>query len=177
MIPLGPLNGKSFATSISPWVITLDALEPFKCSAPARNSDVILPKYLRDSDPKPTFDLKLSSSLRADESSVSTNICESSFSSIYWTMRDLVAHQTINGCSLRTGDILATGTISGATKESHGCLLELIAKGGVEVANSKGEKEQRIFLKDGDTISISAFAGRGVGFGECVGTILPPDDD
>jgi len=84
-----------------------------------------------------------------------------------------VAHQTVNGCSLSTGDLLATGTISGATKESHGCLLELIAKGGVEIQNAQGQSEQKKFLEDGDVVSISASAGPGVGFGECVGTILP----
>lgn len=173
MIPLGPLNGKSFGTTVSPWVITLDALEPFKCSLPPRNADITLPAYLQDPDQKPTFDLKLSASLRSPNAAIWSNICESSFSSIYWTMRDLVAHQTVNGCSLNTGDLLATGTISGATKESHGCLLELIAKGGVEIKNATGEIEQRIFLEDGDTVSISASAGPGVGFGECVGTILP----
>jgi fumarylacetoacetase len=173
MVPLGPLNGKSFGTTISPWIITLDALNPFKCPLSPRNPDITLPAYLQDQDQKPTFDLKLSVSLRSANALGSSLICESSFSSIYWTMRDLVAQQTINGCSLSTGDLLATGTISGATKQSHGCLLELIAKGGVEIKNARGKSEQRIFLEDGDTVSISAIAGPGVGFGECVGTILP----
>jgi fumarylacetoacetase len=95
---------------------------------------------------------------------------------MYWTVKDMVAQQTINGCSLNTGDLLATGTISGPTLESHGCLLELSPKGGAQVKAADGGIERRMFLKDGDTVSLSATAGPGVGFGECVGTILQVKD-
>lgn len=100
-------------------------------------------------------------------------ICESKFSSLYWTLRDLVAQQTINGCSLRTGDLLVTGTISGGKIGENGCLLEMVAKGGVEIKNGKGVIERKMFFDDGDTVCLSAYAGKGVGFGNCVGTILP----
>ena len=173
MSPLGPLHGKSFATTISPWVITLDALQPFKIPGAARNSDIILPPYLQDPDPLPTFEIELKAEMRPKDSSEATVICESKFSSLYWTLRDLVAQQTINGCSLRTGDLLVTGTISGGKIGENGCLLEMVAKGGVEIKNGKGVIERKMFFDDGDTVCLSAYAGKGVGFGNCVGTILP----
>lgn len=88
----------------------------------------------------------------------------------------MVAQQTINGCSLKTGDLLATGTISGPTLDSHGCLMELSPKGGAEVKTADGGTERRIFLKDGDTVALIASAGPGVGFGECVGKVLEAKD-
>lgn len=173
MPPLGPLHGKSFATTISPWVITLDALEPFKIPIAPRNEEIKLPSYLQDPDPVPTFNIELKAEAKTKDASESTTICTSKFSSVYWTLRDLVAQQTVNGCSLRTGDLLGTGTISGTTVGSNGCLLEMVAKGGIEVKNAKGETEKRTFFEDGDTVSLNAYAGNGVGFGDCVGTILP----
>jgi fumarylacetoacetase len=109
MTPLGPLHGKSFATTISPWVVTLDALEPFKIPAPPRNPDIILPPYLHDPDTLPTFEIELKAEMQPKGAVESTVICTSKFSSVYWTLRDLVAQQTVNGCSLRTGDLLAAG--------------------------------------------------------------------
>ncbi|KAE9381064.1 hypothetical protein N431DRAFT_391948 [Stipitochalara longipes BDJ] len=173
MTPLGPLHGKSFATTISPWVITLDALQPFKIPAAPRNPDIILPQYLHDPDPLPTFEIELKAEVRSKDVPDTTAICESKFSSLYWTLRDLVAQQTINGCSLRTGDLLVTGTISGDKAGESGCLLEMVGKGGVEVKSGKGAVERKIFFDDGDTVCLSAYAAEGVGFGDCVGTILP----
>ncbi|PMD39408.1 Fumarylacetoacetase [Hyaloscypha variabilis F] len=173
MTPLGPLHGKSFATTISPWVITLDALSPFKIPAVARNSDIILPLYLQDPDPLPTFEIELKAEIQPKDGSEATVICKSKFSSLYWTLRDLVAQQTVNGCSLRTGDLLVTGTISGDKTGENGCLLEMVAKGGIKVKNVKGTVETKMFFDDGDTVCLSAYAGEGVGFGDCVGTILP----
>jgi fumarylacetoacetase len=173
MAPLGPLHGKSFATTISPWVITLDALKPFKIATGARNSDIILPPYLQDPDLLPTFEIELKAEVKPNNVSEATVICESKFSSLYWTLRDLVAQQTVNGCSLRTGDLLVTGTISGDKKGENGCLLEMVAKGGIKVRNTNGVVEAKIFFDDGDTVCLSAYAGEGVGFGDCVGTILP----
>jgi fumarylacetoacetase len=173
MTPLGPLHGKSFATTISPWVVTLDALEPFKIPAPPRNPDIILPPYLHDPDTLPTFEIELKAEMQPKGAVESTVICTSKFSSVYWTLRDLVAQQTVNGCSLRTGDLLATGTISGDAIGSNGCLLEMAAKGGVEVKSGNGQVEKRVFFDDGDTVCLSAYAGKGVGFGDCVGTVLP----
>jgi fumarylacetoacetase len=172
MNPLGPLHGKSFATTISPWIITLEALEPFKIGCPPRNPEIELPDYLHDTDPKPTFNLSLEAKLQASKDLTASTVCITSFSSIYWTVRDLVVQQTINGCSLRTGDLLATGTISGSTSESHGCIMEVAGKGGVRLAASEGGDGKRIFIEDGDTISLTAQAGEGVGFGECIGTVV-----
>ncbi|KAH6684046.1 fumarylacetoacetase [Halenospora varia] len=172
MTPLGPMNGKSFGTIISPWIITLDALEPFRSPPPSRNPDIPITAYLQDPLPNPGFDIKVEASLKPTGTKNPTTICKSEFSSLYWTLRDLVAQQTVNGCGLDTGDLLATGTISGSTPESHGCLLEMAAKGGVTVAAKEGE-EKRIFLLDGDTVTLSAVAGEGVGFGECTGKVLP----
>lgn len=173
MTPLGPLHGKSFATTISPWVITLDALKPCKIPAAPRNPEIVLPAYLQDPDPLPTFEIELKAEVQSKDANESTVICTSKFSSLYWTLRDLVAQQTVNGCSLRTGDLLVTGTISGDKVGENGCLLEIVAKGGVEVKNAKGEMERKMYFDDGDAVSLSAYAGNGVGFGDCIGTILP----
>ncbi|KAK0122192.1 hypothetical protein ONS95_010449 [Cadophora gregata] len=167
MVPLGPLNGKSFSTSISPWVVTLDALEAFQCPAPARELKVA--PYLADSKTDNTYSIELKAELVADGQA--TTICESQLRTMYWSFRDLLAHQTSNGCNLNTGDILATGTISGETDTSHGCLLEL-TKGGEKDFDVAGGLKRK-FLEDGDSIRISASCGNGVGFGECVGKVLP----
>jgi len=176
MNPLGPLNGKSFGTSISPWVITLDALEPFKSRPSKRSPNVEVARYLQDNDPNSTYDFKLSAFIQAEHAIDPSVICESNFSSLYWTLRDLVAHQTSNGCNVNTGDLLATGTVSGETKESHGCLMELASSGGVEVRGAGGVLENRFFLEDRDTVILSAVAGPGVGFGECAGVVWPAWD-
>jgi len=172
MNPLGPLNGKSFGTSISPWIITLDALAPFKAPSPQRDPDVKIAEYLQDSDANSSYDFKLSASLQPKDAPEASVICETQFSSLYWTLRDLIAHQTSNGCNINTGDLIATGTISGNTRDSRGCLLELAKTGGVEVKGANGEMEKRVFLEDGDVVILSASAGKGVGFGECVGRVL-----
>lgn len=173
MNPLGPLNGKSFSTQISPWIITLDALTPFKASAPPRNPATKIVEYLQDRQTKPTYAFDLSATVKPSNCPTVSTICRTQFSSLYWTLRDLVAHQTVNGCNLNTGDLLATGTISGETKESHGCLMEVAAKGGLTIQKTDGVSEQRIFFHDGDTVTLTAVAGPGVGFGQCVGKVLP----
>lgn len=167
MVPLGPLNGKSFSTSISPWVVTLDALKPFETQAPTR--EIKVASYLDDPKSANTYDIHLQAELLHEGKS--TVICKSELKTMYWSFRDLVAHQTSNGCNINIGDILATGTISGETHDSHGCLLEL-TKGGQEKFEVTGGSS-RIFLEDGDAIQISAFADEGVGFGACVGKLLP----
>ncbi|PVH82821.1 fumarylacetoacetate hydrolase family protein [Cadophora sp. DSE1049] len=167
MMPLGPLNGKSFSTSISPWVVTLDALQAFQSPAPARELKVA--PYLADSKTDNTYSIELKAELLVGDQA--TTICESQLKTMYWSFRDLLAHQTSNGCNLNTGDLLATGTISGETKTSHGCLLEL-TKGGEQTFEVAGGMN-RTFLEDGDSIRISASCGDGVGFGECFGKVLP----
>ena len=166
MTPLGPMNGKSFGTSMSPWIITLDALRPFETSAPPK--DIPAVAYLQDSKLASTYDIHLQADLLTEEST--TTICKSELKWMYWTLRDLVAHQTSNGCNINTGDVLATGTISGTTDDSHGCLLEL-TKGGEDIFKLEGG-DSRTFLQDGDSIRLTAYAGEGVGFGECVGKIV-----
>jgi len=166
MKPLGPLNGKSFCTTMSPWVITLEALEPFACEAPAKELE---PKpYLQDNKAKPTYDVKLEVEVIRDEKA--TTVCTAQQRWMYWTFRDLVAQQTINGCNLNTGDLLGTGTVSGAGDDHHGCLLELKKAGGVAPRLANGEP--LTWLKDGDTVNFSARAGPGVGFGGCSGTLV-----
>lgn len=167
MPPLGPLNGKSFATSLSPWVITLDALQASAVKGQPRELQVA--SYLVDPNPINSYDIALQADLMAGGKS--TTICKSNLNAMYWTFRDLVVHQSSNGCCLNTGDILATGTISGSTDESHGCLLEL-TKGGQD-SFELGDGKSRIYIEDGDEIQISALASDGVGFGECTGKVLP----
>jgi fumarylacetoacetase len=167
MSPLGPMNGKSFATTMSPWIITLLALEPSEI--PARPKESPVASYLRDDKKANTYDIKLEAELITNEST--TTICQSELKWMYWTVRDLVAHQTSNGCNLNTGDILATGTISGTNENSHGCLLELTKGGEKDFALSDGDS--RTYLQDGDRIRLTANVSEGVGFGECCGTLVP----
>lgn len=167
MLPLGPLNGKSFGTSISPWIITLDALKESAIKGVPRETSVA--SYLSDPNPINSYDIRLKAELLSNEKS--TTVCETNLSTMYWSFRDMIVQQTSNGCSIRTGDLLATGTISGSTDESHGCLLEL-TKGG-QKSFALGEGVERVYLEDDDSVRISALASEGVGFGECTGKILP----
>lgn len=175
MPPLGPFNGKNFATSISPWVVTLEALNPFRAELPPR--DIGVAPHLDTGDQKVGYNLCCKAELLSRRDSdandaTSTILCEVSFSRLYWSFAHLVAHQTVGGCKLNTGDVLATGTLSGPDRTQHGCLLEL-TKGGRQ-AFSLQDGEERTYLQDGDTVRISAYAGRredGVGFGDCTGTI------
>ena len=167
MMPLGPLNGKSFATSMSAWVITPDALQSSAVEGQPRELQVA--SYLSDPNPISSYDINLQADLIAD--SGSTTLCKTNLNTMYWTFRDLIVQQTANGCNLNTGDILATGTISGSTGDSHGCLLELTNGGQDSFAISEGGT--RIYLEDGDIVQLSALASNGVGFGECSGKVLP----
>ncbi|KAK1984359.1 fumarylacetoacetase [Colletotrichum cereale] len=165
MNPLGPMSGKSFGTSISAWVITLEALEPFATQPPAKN--IPAQPYLADKKEKPSYKIELKAEVLTGGEA--TTVCKAQLSWMYWTFRDLVAQQTINGCNLNTGDVLATGTVSGAGDDEHGCLLELTKGGKVGWKTTNGQ--DRTYLKDGDGVRISGYAGDGVGFGECVGFI------
>src|SRR3569833_734619 len=167
MKPLGPINGKSFGTSISPWVVTLEALEPFAAEPPTR--EIPPTPYLSDSKAKSSYDV----SLRAEIVSrgKSTQLCRAQLRWMHWTFRDMLAQQTINGCTVNTGDLLATGTVSVLGDDEHGCLLESTMGG--RVAFTLGDGQERTWLEDGDEVRLSGIAGPGVGFGDCSGTISP----
>ncbi|KAK1657573.1 fumarylacetoacetase [Colletotrichum godetiae] len=170
MSPLGPMNGKSFGTSISPWVnlikvITPEALEPYATQPPPK--DIPPQPYLLDNKEKSSYNISLKAEVLTDEGP--TTVCKAQLSWMYWTFRDLVAQQTINGCNLNTGDVLATGTVSGAGDDEHGCLLEMTKGGKVGWKTSSGQ--DRMYLQDGDGVRMTGQAGDGVGFGDCVGFI------
>ncbi|KAK8101712.1 fumarylacetoacetate hydrolase FahA [Apiospora kogelbergensis] len=167
MKPLGPMNGKSFCTSISPWVVPLEALEPFETVAPAK--ELAVSSFLSETKEKPSYDIQLEAELVRGEKS--TTICKSNVSWMYWTFRDLVAQHTVNGCNLNTGDLLATGTVSGAGDDAHGCLAEMTKGGKVQIELADGS--QTTYLQDGDGIRMTAYCGKGVGFGDCTGFITP----
>ncbi len=169
MQPLGPHNGKSFATTISPWVVTALALEPFAVASPPRRSTM---GYIADAAVKHnTYDIHLSASIRSGQADSETVVCRSEFAGMDWTLRDLVLQQTVNGCAIEVGDILASGTVSGFGEGEGGCLLEINGGGKTEWTLKNGEK--RTWIEDGDSVILTGWAGEGVGFGECVGKILP----
>lgn len=162
MIPLGPLNGKNAGTTMSPWVITKDALTPFKVASTARTQAVS--PYLEDGDVG-TLDIKLQVDVHSNESGHSKRtLCKSNGSEMYWSLAQCVAHQSIGGCGLNTGDLLATGTVSGSGEDEHGCLMEFMKAGATP---------PRGYIEDGETVTLSGFCGEGVGFGECTALLKP----
>ena len=163
--PLGPFLAKNFATSISPWVVTLDALEPFRVTGPSQDPEPL--PYLR-SPGAWSYDIRLEVLLQSARISVSNSRY------LYWNVCQQLAHHTINGCNLHPGDLLASGTISGPTPDSLGSLLELSWKGTRPVALPNGET--RTFLQDGDRLTLTGWCqgnGYRVGFGEVTGRVLP----
>ncbi|KAK2015000.1 fumarylacetoacetase [Colletotrichum eremochloae] len=166
---LGPMNSKSFATSISPWVVTLEALEPF--ATPPMPKARPPPPYLVDSGKTSTYDVTLQADILTEDGY--TSICKSQLRWMHWTFEDIIAQQTINGCNIRTGDVMSVGTASGAGDAEHGCLLEVTNGGKVTWETSTGQK--RMYLQDRDGVCISGYAGGGVGFGDCLGFIDAPD--
>ncbi len=170
-VPLGPFNGKSFATSISPWVVTLEALEPFRVEGPSQDP-VPLP-YLRLAG-KHAFDIGLMATLRPASGVDAATLCRTNFRHLYWSMAQQLAHHTVGGCNMRVGDLLASGTISGPTPDSFGSLLELTWNGARPLALASGGA--RTFLEDGDEVVITGWCqaqGHRVGFGEVAGRVLP----
>jgi fumarylacetoacetase len=178
-MPLGPFLGKSIATSVSPWVVTLEALEPFRAPAPARAEGDPPPLPHLDSEAHRhagAFDVAMEawlSTARMREARVEpVRICQSSLLDLYWTPAQMVAHHTSNGCNLRPGDVIASGTVSGPGEESRGCLLEGAGR-GFSVKLPTGE--ERRFLEDGDEVILRAAAVRpgvpAIGFGECRGVV------
>jgi fumarylacetoacetase len=170
--PLGPFLAKNFATSISPWMITMEALEPFRVPQPEHDTAVL--PYLRGVQSE-AFDITIEAWLRTTGMAAPVRISRASFASMYWTLAQMVAHHTSNGCPVRPGDLIGSGTISGAERENRGCLLELTSKGLEPLMLANGE--ERVFLKDSDQIALLAYCEREdfvrIGFGQCSGKILP----
>ncbi len=170
-VPLGPFLAKNFGTSISPWIVTLNALEPFRCAGP-RQEPQSLP-YLR-CDRDEAYDIHLEVLLQAAGTNEPVRICASNLRHLYWNFCQQIAHHTCNGCNLRTGDLLATGTISGPTPDSRGCLLELTTGGRNPLVLPDGST--RTFLEDGDRVTMTGWCqgdGYRVGFGDVTGMLLP----
>jgi fumarylacetoacetase len=181
--PLGPFLAKSFATTISPWVVTLDALEPFRVPAAARPDGDPQPlRYLDSADNRDRggIDLRLAVGVRTGRMREIGNpvswMTQSEFARMYWTFAQMVAHHASNGCNLRPGDLIASGTVSGPSERERGCLLELTSGGVSPLRFDDGET--RTFLEDGDEVVIRGSCERGgfvrIGFGECRGIIHPP---
>jgi fumarylacetoacetase len=172
-VPLGPFLAKNFGTTISPWVVTLDALAPFRCAGPTQDPEPL--GYLRSvGGAHPTFDIRLEVALRAEKMPEPHVICRSNFKHLYWSMAQQLAHHTCNGCNVKPGDLMASGTISGPTPDSFGSMLELSWRGEKPIAFPNGE--ERRFIADGDRITMTGWCegdGYRVGFGECSGRILP----
>ncbi len=168
--PLGPFLGKNFGTSISPWVGPMEALEAFRCAGPVQDPAPL--PYLRTTGDS-AYDIHLEVGLRPSTSSTFTTITRTNLRYAYWNISQQVAHHTINGCNLRPGDLLATGTISGPTPDSYGSLIELSWRGANPITLAGGE--QRAFLEDGDCVRMTGWAqgdGFKVGFGEVSGTLV-----
>jgi len=169
--PLGPFLAKSFATSISPWVVPLEALEPFRVAGPEQEPEPL--PYLRTNKPG-SFDIHLEVNLKGEGMKNSKTISTSNFRYLYWSMAQQIAHHTVGGCNLRPGDLLASGTISGPKKEMRGSLLELTWRGTEPIEMENGE--QRVWLEDGDQLTITGWCqgeGYRIGFGEVTGRVLP----
>ncbi|MEJ8757347.1 fumarylacetoacetase [Pontibacter sp. H259] len=169
-VPLGPFLAKSFASSISPWVVTLDALEPFKVKGPVQ-------------DPKPlpyleftgnhNYDINLEVLIKP-ENGKENSICRSNYKYMYWNMNQQLAHQSSNGCNLQVGDMYASGTISGSEKDSYGSMLELTWRGTQPIKLADGT--ERKFINDYDTVIMRGYSERNgirIGFGEVKGKVLP----
>ena len=180
--PLGPFLAKNFATTISPWVVTLEALAPFRAPGFVRPAGDPAPlPYLDDPHDRASggMDITLEVWLRTpamrERGAAAERITRGSFTSMYWTLAQLVTHHASNGCNLRPGDLIASGTVSGAEKESRGCLLELTWRGAEPLALAGGET--RKFLEDGDEVVLRGYCEREgrvrIGFGECSGSVLP----
>ena len=180
--PLGPFLAKNFLTSVSPWIVTLDALEPFRMPAYARPAGDPEPlAYLLDEGNQRTggfaiaLEVLIASARMREQHRDPMRVSLGSLSSMYWTLAQLVTHHASNGCNLRPGDLIATGTVSGPTRESRGCLLERTWRGTEPLELPTGES--RAFLEDGDEVIMRAWCERDgfrrIGFGECRGIVVP----
>lgn len=173
-VPLGPFLAKSFASTVSPWVVTLDAFEDMRVEGPEQDPKVL--PYLQYEGNK-NYNIELEVSLKTASGAEKT-ICQSNFKYMYWNMAQQLAHHTINGCNVQVGDLCASGTISGKEPSSYGSMLELTWRGAQPIDMPDGS--QRKFLQDGDELSLSGYGynaeGIRIGFGPCTGKILPALD-
>lgn len=171
-VPLGPFLGKNFGSSISPWIVTIEALEPFKIAGPKQDPEVL--PYLKY-EGNHNYDVQLEVALQPENGEEQT-VSTSNFKYMYWNMAQQLAHHTINGCNINIGDVMASGTISGKDESSYGSMLEISWSGTKPITLKDGST--RTFIEDNDTVIMRGFAekdGIKVGFGEVSGTILPSD--
>jgi len=179
--PLGPFLSKSFATTISPWVVTLEALAPFRCPAferaeadPPPLPYLYSPLDARLGGIELAVEVLLRSAQMRDRSMAPLRLSHASFQQMYWTLAQMLTHHSSNGCNLRSGDLLASGTVSGAEEDSQGCLLELTQRGSKSIELPTGEV--RSFLANGDEVILRGYCEKAgyarVGFGECWGIVL-----
>ena len=179
--PLGPFLSKNFATTISPWIVTLEALAPYRVAFTRPEGDPQPLPYL-DSAPnreQGAFDIQLEVGLQTprlrEAAQAAAVICRTSYRHAYWTVAQMVAHHTVNGCNLQPGDLFGSGTLSGPTLDQAGALIELTQGGKNPVQLPNGE--QRVYLEDGDAVVLRGWCEKAgaarIGFGECVGTVLP----
>lgn len=169
-VPLGPFLGKNFASSISPWIVTMEALEPFRVAGPEQQPAVL--PYLQYEGLK-NYDIRLEVSLQPEGAAESV-ICRSNFRYMYWNMCQQLAHHTVNGCNVRVGDMMASGTISGHEPDSYGSMLELSWSGTKPIALEGGDT--RTFIQNNDTIIMRGYAEKGevqLGFGAVSGKVVP----
>ena len=169
-VPLGPFLAKNFASSISPWIVTLEALEPFRVSGPTQEPKVL--PYL-EYDGAKNYDIHLEVGI-CPENSEETVICHSNFKYMYWNMAQQLAHHTVNGCNIHVGDMMASGTISGKSETSYGSMLELAWMGTKPLRMKDGS--ERKFINDGDTVIMRGYAKKDdirVGFGDVSSKVLP----
>lgn len=169
-VPLGPFLAKNFCSVVSPWIVTLDALEPFRVAGYVQDPPVL--PYLEYKGNK-NIDIHLEVSIRPQEAP-ETSVCHSNYKYMYWTMEQQLAHHTVNGCNMNIGDLLASGTISGPNEGSFGSMMEITWRGTRPVKMSDGS--ERKFINDHDTVIIRGYAEKGgvrIGFGECISTVLP----
>ena len=169
-VPLGPFLGKNFASTMSPWIVTIEALEPFKVAGPDQNPEPL--PYLKYSGLK-NYDINLEVFIEPDGSEPH-KVSNSNFKYMYWNMCQQLAHHTVNGCNMRVGDVCASGTISGPTPDSYGSMLEISWKGTKPIAMPDGS--ERKFIQDNDAVIMRGFAlknGIRVGFGEARAKVLP----
>jgi fumarylacetoacetase len=169
-VPLGPFLAKNFASAVSPWIVTMEALAPFRVKGPEQNPEVL--PYLKYSGEK-NYDISLEVLIQPEKSEPH-RVCRSNFKYMYWNMAQQLAHHTVNGCNIRVGDMMASGTISGPTPDSYGSMLELSWKGTRPIPMPDGS--ERKFILDHDTVIMKGYCeknGLRIGFGEVKNKVLP----